>query len=52
MVCRAAAARLQTAPASAGHQLYRVVRLGLSSPVVLDIARAFQVTRIKVDYSK
>lgn len=40
------------ASTSTGHQLHRVVRLGLSSPVVLDVACAFQVTRIKVDCSR
>jgi hypothetical protein len=49
MVCRASGPTGNRARTSAGHQLYRVVRLGVSSPVVLDVARAFQVTRFQVE---
>src|SRR5882724_4293769 len=49
MVCRANGPTGNRARTSAGHQLYRVVRLGASSAVVLDVARAFQVTCIQVE---
>ena len=49
MVCRASGPTGNRARTSAGHQLYRVVRPGLSSPVVLDAACAFQITRIKLE---